>query len=115
MERKSFIRSLLTLAAAPKLIAKLNIPMKAAPLPVGGNAALFGDLQLLTPNYYTAYFTKYGDQSFVDVMNAMAIEHPLFPSATVAELKDGKFTVREVGPEEIYEPVAITLTNNYNQ
>lgn len=101
MERKSFIRSLLALAAAPQIIAELNIPAPAKPLPAGATVSLFRDLQLLTPKYYHDFMAKYGHESFVDVMNAMGKEQPMMPPPQMAEWKDGEMIIRDATPDEI--------------
>ncbi len=63
MLRKSFIKSLLALAVAPKLMAELNIPTIAKPLQIP-TAGLFADLQLLVPSTYAALMERYGNENY---------------------------------------------------
>lgn len=79
MERKSFLRSLLTLAVAPKLMAELNISKVATPLPSGPTTLLFNQLNVVVPDYIPALMAKYGDVDFVTIMNEIANEPPAQP------------------------------------
>lgn len=67
MNRGSFLKSLVTLIAAPKVIAEINFDKIAATniaTNVGVGRSLISDLQLLTPQYYKQYIEKYGSESY---------------------------------------------------
>lgn len=66
MDRKSFLRSIVLLAVAPKIIAEMDYkpPMKAPSL----NGQIVKDLQLLTPAYYKSFVEKYGNDDFIETM-----------------------------------------------
>lgn len=64
MNRRSLIKSLFTIAVAPKMIAEMefNPPMVSPIVPTAG---LFRDLQVLTPEWMAAMIAKYGQDDFV--------------------------------------------------
>jgi hypothetical protein len=68
-KNRSLIKSILTLAAAPKILSEIDFkpPIVAKPISKG----LFSDLQLLTPQYYKAFVDKYGNGDFTTLMEAM--------------------------------------------
>lgn len=63
MDRRSIIKSLFTIAVAPKVLAELNleVPVVANPAPAN---ILVSSLQLLTPAYYKAFVEKYGSENW---------------------------------------------------
>jgi len=67
MDRRSLIKSILGLAAAPKILAEINFnpPIAAAPVATKG---LFSDLQLLTPQYYNTLVEKYGNTNYTGLI-----------------------------------------------
>lgn len=113
MERKSFIRSLITLAVAPKLIAELNIPAVAAPLPAGPTTLLFSQLHFVVPDYMPALIAKYGNDDFLTIMNEIG-NGPLYRPQVYA-FENEEIIVRDATPEEIGKPVTITLNQHPNQ
>lgn len=63
MHRRSLIKCILGLAAAPKILAELDFepPVVAN---TGLTRSLIGDLQLLTPQYYKSFIDKYGSVDY---------------------------------------------------
>ena len=68
MKRSSFFKSLVTLIAAPSVLAKVKIKDIASEPPNPVNL-LFQQLTLLTPNYYKEYVEKYGTEDFLKLYN----------------------------------------------
>lgn len=63
MNRRSLIKSLFTIAVAPKVLTELNLGTPAASNPIV-RKSLISDLQLLTPQFYKSYVEKYGNENF---------------------------------------------------
>jgi hypothetical protein len=59
MNRKSFLKSLLTISVAPKVLAEVDIP---APAPK--TISLFNDLHAITPSWYAKMVEKYGNENY---------------------------------------------------
>lgn len=66
MDRSSFLRSLFIVAAAPKMLAKINLTPKTPPI-----NTLFKDLNFVIPDYYNKMVAKYGDTNFFLVMESL--------------------------------------------
>lgn len=67
MNRGVFLKSLLTLIIAPKVIGEINFDKLAAKniaTGVGATRTLVSDLQLLTPRYYEKFVKIYGNENF---------------------------------------------------
>lgn len=78
MNRRSLIKSLFTIAVAPKILAELNleVPMIAKPQLT---KSLFNDLNLLVPDYMTKMIEKYGNTNWADQWDLLAkdkLENP---------------------------------------
>lgn len=63
MNRRSVIRCILGLAAAPKILAEIDFKPPVIPT-AGATKSLMADLQLLTPQFYKTYVEKYSDTNF---------------------------------------------------
>jgi hypothetical protein len=59
MNRASFLKSLISIAVSPKILAEVNVPA-ATPKTV----ALFADLHHPTGDYYRMMVEKYGTESY---------------------------------------------------
>lgn len=66
----------MTLAAAPEIIAKLNIPAKAAVITAPPTQLLFSQLHMITPAYYKSMVEKYGNDDFVSIMDRISQSLP---------------------------------------
>jgi hypothetical protein len=69
MNRAGFLKSILILAASPKVIAEMEF--KPPLLMADSTKCLFSDLQLLTPHYYKSYIEKYGNVNYPTMMEIM--------------------------------------------
>lgn len=68
MNRRSVIRCILGLAAAPKILAELDFK---PPIVAQSTAALFRDLNFVIPQYYKTYVEKYGNANFTTFMETV--------------------------------------------
>lgn len=68
MKRSSFLKSLFTLAVAPKIIAEINfdklVAKNVAQVSVSANAKLISELNLIIPEYYNQLIHKYGNENY---------------------------------------------------
>lgn len=75
MKRSSFLKSLFTLAVAPKVIGEINfdklVASNIATASSGVARSLISDLQLLTPQYYKHYVKKYGQEDYLFWMESL--------------------------------------------
>jgi hypothetical protein len=63
MKRRSLIKSILTLAAAPKILSKIDFkPTLVAKM--GATTTLFNDLNFVIPDYLPKLLKKYGNDEF---------------------------------------------------
>jgi hypothetical protein len=67
MKRKSFFKSIITLAIAPKILADIDFVKSTSAPVVGSTSNLFADLQLLKPVYYKQF------KEMVKLMNDIRI------------------------------------------
>lgn len=76
MNRRSLIKSLFTIAVAPKVLAELNLesPLVAND---GATKGLISSLQLLTPQYYKQFVEKYGSEDFTWWLSAYGKSMPV--------------------------------------
>lgn len=68
MNRGGFLKSLFTLAVAPKVILEISEKLATKNILTVGSGitrSLISNLQLLTPEYYKKYVEKYGQESYV--------------------------------------------------
>lgn len=70
MNRRSVIRCILGLAAAPKILAEVDFKPLVIPT-TGATKSLMADLQLLTPQFYKTMVEKYGDANFTTLMEVV--------------------------------------------
>lgn len=63
MQRRSLIKCILGLAAAPKILAEMDLKPPMVPQ-VGATASLFKDLQFVTPQFMGEMIKKYGNENF---------------------------------------------------
>lgn len=79
MHRRSLIKCILGLAAAPKILAEMEFAPPIVPQPLL-TKSLFRDMQLLTPQFYNSYLEKYGDMNYTQLMSSLSsgikTEHP---------------------------------------
>jgi hypothetical protein len=78
MNRRSLIKSLFTIAVAPKILTELNLDVpKVANQQL--TKSLFTDLHLLVPDYMTKLIEKYGNTNWADQWGLLAkdkLENP---------------------------------------
>lgn len=63
MNRGSFIKSLIGLIAAPKILAEIEFQSNQSAV-INSTESLITDLNLLIPNYYNSCVIKYGSQDY---------------------------------------------------
>jgi len=63
MNRRYLIKSILGLAAAPKILAEMNFEPPITPKPLL-TKSLIKDMQLITPQYYKGIVEKYGNENW---------------------------------------------------
>jgi hypothetical protein len=69
MQRRSLIKCILGLAAAPKILAEINFnPPMVSAVPT---ARLFNDLNTLWPDYMSRLIEKYGNTNWPDEMELL--------------------------------------------
>jgi hypothetical protein len=62
MNRRSLIKSLFTIAVAPKVLSELNLNVPFVSNPIAEKSLVSG-LQMLTPQFYKAFVEKYGSEN----------------------------------------------------
>ena len=70
MNRRSVIRCILGLAAAPKILAEVDFKPLVIPT-TGATKSLMADFQLLTPQFYKTMVEKYGNTNFTTLMEVV--------------------------------------------
>lgn len=101
MDRRSVIKSLFTLALAPKIITEIEFKPPVVYPVLGRNATLFNNLQLLNPRWMPAIIEKYGNDDFVSLMNEMGTIKT-FAHNEVVVFKDGEWITRKAEPGETF-------------
>lgn len=80
MKRSSFLKSLVTLIFAPKVIKDIEfrsveqIKLSNIVNCVPPSGKLISDLNLLTPHYYKQYVEKYGNESYTMYNDFLGLE-----------------------------------------
>lgn len=63
MNRSSFLKSLFTIVAAPKILSEICVKSSSVAI-ANTTSELITDLNLLTQYYYKQLMDKYGDESY---------------------------------------------------
>lgn len=69
MKRSSFLKSILTIIACPKiLIEASNQIQKINIISLSSTSGFFNDLNLLFPDYYEGFIKKYGSENYTSLI-----------------------------------------------